>query len=59
LAKSLILQGFSTFTSHNIVSHGLGIYDAQTNLPARGPTSTNLTTRSPTLQTCPHVVQHK
>ena len=28
------------------------------NLPARGPASTNLPTRSPTLRTCPPVVQH-
>ncbi|QCD99457.1 hypothetical protein DEO72_LG7g738 [Vigna unguiculata] len=33
-----------------IVSHGLRIYDAHTNLPARGPTSTNLLARSPALR---------
>jgi len=58
LAKFLIPQGFSTFNSHNKVSHGLRIYDALTNLPVRSPASTNLSARSPTLQTCSPVVQH-
>ena len=59
MAKFLIPQGFSTFTSHNKVSHGLSIYGAHTNLPVRGPASTNLPTRSPTLRTCPSVLQHR
>ncbi|QCD96670.1 hypothetical protein DEO72_LG6g1377 [Vigna unguiculata] len=41
-----------------IVSHGLKIYDAHTNLPARGPAFTNLPARSPVLRTYPYVVQH-
>jgi len=43
---------------HTIIDHGLRIYDTHTNLPARGPTSTNLLARSPTLRTSPLVVQH-
>jgi len=58
LAKFLISQGFTTFNSHNIVSLGLRVYDARTNLPVRGPASTNLPARSLTLRTCPPVVQH-
>jgi len=58
LAKFLFSQGFSTFNSHNIVSLGLRVYDAHTNLPARGSASTNLPARSPTLRTYPSVVQH-
>jgi len=58
LAKFLIPQGFSTFNLHNKIKHRLGIYDAHTNLPARGPAFTNLPTRNPTLRICPPVVQH-
>jgi len=58
MVKSLIPQGIPTFTSHNIVNHGLMIYDAHTNLPAHGPASTNLPICSPTLRTYPPVVQH-
>jgi len=59
-----ILVTFSTcpkvvqLLTHNKVSHGLRIPDAHMNLPARGPASTNLPTRSPTLRTYPLVVQH-
>ncbi|QCD89215.1 hypothetical protein DEO72_LG4g155 [Vigna unguiculata] len=42
----------------NKVSHGLRIHDAHTNLLTRGPASTNLPARSPTLRTCPPVIQH-
>jgi len=44
--------------TYNKVSHGLRIPDAHTNLPARGPASTNLPARSHTLQTYAPVVQH-
>jgi len=59
-----ILATFSTrpkavqLLTHNKVSHGLRIVDAHTNLPARGPASTNLLARSPPLRTYPPVVQH-
>jgi len=58
LAKFLVPKGFSTFNSHNKVSHRLRIYDAHTNLSGHGPASTNLPARSPTLRTCPPIVQH-
>ncbi|QCD83486.1 hypothetical protein DEO72_LG2g3830 [Vigna unguiculata] len=55
LAKTLSPRLFSL---HNIqlVSLGLTIYDAHTNLLARGPASTNLHARSPALRTSPLVV---
>jgi len=52
-----ILVTFSTCSkvvqllTHNKVSHGLWIPDAHTNMPARGPASTNLPACSPTLWT--------
>jgi len=42
----------------NYFDHGPRIYDASTNLSARGPASKNLPARSPTLRTSPPVVQH-
>jgi len=41
-----------------LINNGPRIYHDFTNLPARGPTSTNLSAPSPTLQTSPPVVQH-
>jgi len=41
-----------------LLGHGPRIYHASTNLPARGPTFTNLPTCSPTLRTSSYVVQH-
>jgi len=52
------LQRLFNLQHNNKVSHGLRIYDAHTNLSARGHASTNLPARSPTLRTCPPVVQH-
>ena len=43
---------------NNKVSHGLRISDAHTNLPAHDHASTNIPARSPTLRTCPPLVQH-
>ena len=43
---------------NNKVSPRLRIYDAHTNLSARGPASMNLPARSRTLRTYPPVVQH-
>jgi len=53
-----ILPRLFKLQHNNKVSHGLRIYDAHTNLLARGHASTNLLACSPTLRTCPPVVQH-
>jgi len=49
---------FSNLQVTQIIDHGPKMYDASTNLPARGPTSTNLFVCSPTLRTSSPVVQH-
>jgi len=58
LVKFVVPQGFSTSNSPNKLAMDSGSYDTHTNLPARGPKSTNLPAHSPTLRTCPPVVQH-
>ncbi|QCD83580.1 hypothetical protein DEO72_LG2g3926 [Vigna unguiculata] len=57
LAKTLIPEDFSTFNSHKIIDHELRIYDALTNLPARGPVSTNSPLVVLPLRISPLVVQ--
>jgi len=57
MVKSLIPPRLFNLQFNNKVSHGLKIYDAHTNLPARGSASTNLPARSPTLRTYLLVVQ--
>jgi len=58
MVTSLTLPRLFNLQLNNKVSHVLRIHDAHTNLPVRGPASTNLSARSPTLWTYPPVVQH-
>jgi len=55
LAKTLIPKAFQP-SQHTNSSLGFRVYDAHTNLSARGPTFTNLPARSPALRTSPLVV---
>ena len=57
MAKTLSPRLFKLHFTQ-LVSLGLRIYNAHTNLPTRGPASTNLVALSPALWTCPPVVQH-
>ncbi|QCD89407.1 hypothetical protein DEO72_LG4g351 [Vigna unguiculata] len=49
---------YTIIAKHKQIGLGFRVYDAHTNLPARGPASTNLPARSPALRTYPPVVQH-
>jgi len=58
MIKYLIPPRLFNHQFNNKISHGHKIYDAHMNMSVCGPASTNLSARSPTLRTCPPVVQH-